>query len=186
MEEIEEEWALALAAALALLAAVPCISLEPDALLIDPFALLSSLFFSCGCGDPTPSSPRGVTSGDLVWDRRALAALPRDDLPINDPDEDKGDLTLSRLPDELELLLSVPVAVGSSIGGGERILVVLGGREDGGERVLARELAVGFDGVPVNCGLSGVVVQVLSFAAVERGEVPVDGEGETVTCLALC
>lgn len=177
-----------MAAALALLAAVPCISLEPDALLIDPFALVPSLFFSCGCafGDPTPSSPRGVTSGDLVWDRRALAALPRDDLPINDPDEDKGDLTLSRLPDELELLLSVPVAVGSSIGGGERILVLLGGREDGGERVLARELAVGFDGVPVNCGLSGVVVQVLSFAAVERGEVPVDGEGETVTCLALC
>lgn len=151
-----------------------------------------SFFSSCGCGDPLPFSLTllcldivEVATGDLVCDRRALAALPRDDLPVNDPDEDKGDLIPSCLPNELELLLSALAAVGSSTTGGERIRMLLGGLEDGEERVLARELAVGFEGVPVSWGLSGVEVELLSFAKVEDGEAIRDGEGRTLVCLAL-
>lgn len=182
-----------MAAILALLAAVPCISLEPAALPIDPFTFLPSLFFSCGCGDALPSSLTllcpdtvEVASGDLLCDKRALAALQRDDLPVNDPDEDKGDLRLSRLPNELEFLLFAPAAVRLSTGGGERIDMLPGVWDDGGERVLARELAVGFDGVPVNWGLSGAEMVVLPLAVVEGGEVAVDGEGGTLVSLALC
>lgn len=192
LDEIKEEWAFVLAAALALLAAVACINLEPAVLPIDSVALLLSFFFSCGCGDPLLFSLTllcldivEVASGDLVCDRRALAALPRDDLPFNDPDEDKGDLTPSCLPKELELLLSTLAAVGSSTTGGERIGMLLGALEDGGERVFARELAVGFEGVPVSWGLSGIKVELLSFAKVEDGEVILDGEGRTFVCLAL-
>lgn len=192
MDEIKEGWGFVLAAALALLAAVPCINLEPADLPIDSVTLLLSFFSPCGCGDPLPFSLTllcldivEVATGDLVCDRRALAALPRDDLPVNDPDEDKGDLIPSCLPNELELLLSALAAVGSSIPGGERIRMLLGGLEDGEERVLARELAVGFEGVPVSWGLSGVEVELLSFAKVEDGEVILDGEGRTLVCLAL-